>query len=121
MHLCTVKCQHVCTEGRPSDDCSHCVCDNDILYGQVQSVTGAPVVGAWVTLASQPKVVLTRTDAKGLLRLSGICSSSSTLISIGKEKFAPVAVSTWSNTTGLSWVHAVLKSAGESAKKRFHT
>lgn len=108
---CPVKCQHVCMEGRPSDDCSHCVCDNHILYGQVQSVTGAPVVGAWVTLASQPKVVLTRTDAKGLFRLSGICSSSSTLISIGKEKFAPAAVSTWSNTTGLSWVHAVLKSA----------
>lgn len=106
-------------EGRPSDDCSHCVCDNHILYGQVQSVTGAPVVGAWVTLASQPKVVLTRTDAKGLFRLSGICSSSSTLISIGKEKFAPVAVSTWSNTTGLSWIHAVLKSAGESARKWF--
>uniref|UniRef100_A0A3Q3MKV2 Cartilage intermediate layer protein 2 n=1 Tax=Labrus bergylta TaxID=56723 RepID=A0A3Q3MKV2_9LABR len=105
------KCQIVCTEGRPSEDCSRCVCEGHVLHGEVHTVTNVPVVGAWVALANQPKVIRARTDAKGRFRLPGVCSSSSTLISIRKEKFAPITVSTSSNTTGLSWVHAVLKSA----------
>ncbi|XP_051232521.1 cartilage intermediate layer protein 1 [Dicentrarchus labrax] len=108
---CPAKCQRVCTEGRPSEDCSRCVCDSHVLHGEVHSVTGVPVAGAWVALASQPKVIRARTDANGQFRLTGVCSSSSILISIRKEKFAPITVSTSSNTTGLSWVRAVLKSA----------
>lgn len=81
-------------------------------------MTGVPVTGARVALASQPKVVLARTDAKGQFRLTGVCSSSSTLISISKEKFAPVSVASVSNTTGFSWVQAFLKSAGECLKKQ---
>lgn len=108
-----VKCQRVCTEGRPSEDCSRCVCDGHVLHGEVHSLTGVPVAGALVALAREPKVIRARTDAKGQFRLAGVCSSTSTLISIRKEKFAPIAVSTYSNTTGLSWVRAVLKSAGE--------
>lgn len=108
---CPVKCQHVCTEGRPSEDCSRCVCDGHLLHGDVYTVTGVPVVGALVALASQPKVIRARTDAKGQFKLLGICSSSSTLIIIRKEKFAPITVSTSSNTTGLSWIRAALKSA----------
>ncbi|KAE8294338.1 Cartilage intermediate layer protein 1 [Larimichthys crocea] len=84
---------------------------NHVLHGEVHSVTGVPVAGAWVALASQPKVIRARTDAKGQFRLTGVCSSSSTLISIRKEKFALTTVSTSSNTTGFSWVRAVLKSA----------
>lgn len=116
-HLCllfsTAKCQRVCIEGHPSEDCSRCVCEGHVLHGEVQSVTGVPVAGAWVALASQPKVIRARTDAKGQFLLKGVCSSSSTLISIRKEKFSPITVSTFGNTTGLSWVQAVLKSAGE--------
>lgn len=113
VNLSTAKCQHMCPEGRPSEDCSRCVCDSHILHGEVHSVTGVPVAGAQVALASQPKVIRARTDAKGQFRLTGVCSSSSTLISISKEKFAPIAVSSSSNTTGLSWVRTVLKSAGK--------
>ncbi|KAG8003568.1 Cartilage intermediate layer protein 1, partial [Nibea albiflora] len=108
---CPTKCERVCAEGRPSEDCSWCVCDSHVLHGEVHSVTGVPVAGAWVALASQPKVIRARTDAKGQFRLAGVCSSSSTLISIRKEKFALTTVSTSSNTTGFSWVRAVLKSA----------
>ena len=118
--LPTAKCQRVCNEGQPSEDCSRCVCESHVLHGEVHSVTGVPVAGAWVALASQPKVIRARTDAKGRFRLKGICSSSSTLMSIRKEKFAPITVSTFSNTTGLSWVRAVLKSAGEPYKKFIH-
>lgn len=116
-HLCvflpTAKCQRVCSEGHPSEDCSRCLCDGHVLHGEVHSMTGVPVTGAWVALASQPKVIRARTDAKGQFRLTGVCSSISTSISIRKEKFAPITVSTSSNTTGLSWVRAVLKTAGE--------
>lgn len=111
--LPTAKCQHVCPEGHPSEDCSRCVCEGHLLHGEVHSVTGVPVAGALVALASQPKVVRARTDAKGQFRLTGVCSSSSTVISIRKEKFSPIIISSSSNTTGLSWVRAVLKSAGE--------
>lgn len=111
--LTKAKCQYVCTEGHPSEDCSHCVCKGHVLHGDVHSVTGVPVAGAFVSLASHPKVIRARTDAKGHFRLLGICSSSSALITIKKEKFAPVAVSTSSNTTGVSWAQAVLRSAGE--------
>lgn len=104
----------MCTEGRPSEDCSLCVCDNHVLRGEVHTVTGVPVAGALVALAGQPKAIRARTDAKGQFGLKGVCSSSSTLISIRKEKYAPITVPTSSNTTGLSWVQAVLKSAGES-------
>lgn len=107
------KCQLVCTEGRPNEDCSRCVCDGHVLHGEVQSVTGVPVVGASVALAGQPKMIHAQTDAKGQFTLTGVCSSSSTSMYIRKEKFSPVTVSTSSNTTGFSWVRAVLKSAGE--------
>ncbi|XP_034072081.1 cartilage intermediate layer protein 1 isoform X1 [Gymnodraco acuticeps] len=108
---CPAKCQLRCTEGSPSEDCSRCSCDNHILQGEVHSVTGAPVAEALVALASKPTVTLARTDANGQFRVTGICSSSSTLMSIRKDKFAPITVSTSSNTTGLSSVRAVLKSA----------
>ncbi len=111
--LPTAKCQRVCSEGRPSEDCNRCVCDGHVLHGEIHSVTGVPVAGAWVALASQPKMIRARTDAKGQFRLTGVCSSSSTSIFIRKEKFAPITVSISSNTTGLSWVRAVLKTAGE--------
>uniref|UniRef100_A0A665T4J7 Cartilage intermediate layer protein 2 n=1 Tax=Echeneis naucrates TaxID=173247 RepID=A0A665T4J7_ECHNA len=94
----TIKCL---VEGRPSDDCSRCVCDGHVLHGEVHSVTGVPVAGAGVALASQAKVHV-RTDAKGQFRLPGVCSSSPTLIAITKEKFAPITVSTSSNITGLT-------------------
>uniref|UniRef100_A0A667X915 Cartilage intermediate layer protein 2 n=1 Tax=Myripristis murdjan TaxID=586833 RepID=A0A667X915_9TELE len=96
----------VCTEGHPSEDCSRCVCDSHVLVGEVYSVTGVPVAGARVALANRPKIIRARTNVKGQFRLPGICSSSSTLLSIRKEKFAPADVSTSSNTTGLSWVRA---------------
>ena len=111
--LPTARCQLVCTEGRPSEDCSRCVCVGHVLQGEVHTVTGAPVAGVYVALASEPKVVLARTDAKGQFKLEGVCSSSSTLIAIRKEKFVPITVSTFSNTTGLSQVRVVLKSAGK--------
>lgn len=100
-------------EGRPSEDCSICVCDGHELHGDVQSVTGFPIAGASVTLASHPKVIRASTDSKGQFRLTGVCSSSSSLITIRKDKFVPVNVSTASNATGTSWLRAVLRSAGE--------
>ncbi|XP_034439383.1 cartilage intermediate layer protein 1 [Hippoglossus hippoglossus] len=108
---CPARCQLVCTDGRPSEDCSRCVCVGHVLHGEVHSVTGAPVAGVYVALASEPKVVLARTDAKGQFKLEGVCSSSSTSIAIRKEKFVPITVSTFSNATGLSQVRVVLKSA----------
>uniref|UniRef100_A0A8C6T5X9 Cartilage intermediate layer protein 2 n=1 Tax=Neogobius melanostomus TaxID=47308 RepID=A0A8C6T5X9_9GOBI len=88
---------------------SRCVCQGHVLRGEVHSVTGVPVSGAWVALAGQPKVILARTNSKGHFQLPDICSTSSTLLSIRKEKFAPLTVAAASNTTGISWVKAVLK------------
>uniref|UniRef100_A0A8C9SVW7 Cartilage intermediate layer protein 2 n=1 Tax=Scleropages formosus TaxID=113540 RepID=A0A8C9SVW7_SCLFO len=51
-----------------------CVCEGHMLYGEVLSLTGVPVVGARVTLAHKPKLIRTRTDNKGRFRLPGICS-----------------------------------------------
>ncbi|KAM6962610.1 cartilage intermediate layer protein 1 [Aplochiton taeniatus] len=109
--LCPPKCKLVCKEGHPSEDCSRCVCEGHVLRGEVFSVTGVPVAGARVVLANRPKIIRARTDAKGLFRLPGVCSSSQTLLSVRREKFAPVTVSTSSNSTGTSWVRVVLKSA----------
>uniref|UniRef100_A0A3Q2Q1D9 Cartilage intermediate layer protein 2 n=1 Tax=Fundulus heteroclitus TaxID=8078 RepID=A0A3Q2Q1D9_FUNHE len=105
------KCQLKCAEGHPSEDCSVCMCAGHVLFGDIQTVTGVPVAGASVALSSHPKVIHTLTDKKGQFTLSGVCSSSSTLITINKEKFVPVVVSTSSNTTGISWLRAVLRSA----------
>ncbi|XP_061539886.1 cartilage intermediate layer protein 1 [Phycodurus eques] len=108
---CAVKCQRVCAEGRPDDDCGRCVCDGHVLHGDVHSVTGVPVAGALVAFAGRPKVIRARTDAKGHFRLKGICSSNVTSLIVRKDKFAPVTVSSTSKSTGLSWVSAVLRSA----------
>uniref|UniRef100_A0A8C6T463 Cartilage intermediate layer protein 2 n=1 Tax=Neogobius melanostomus TaxID=47308 RepID=A0A8C6T463_9GOBI len=86
------KCQMSCTEGRPNDDCSRCVCQGHVLRGEVHSVTGVPVSGAWVALAGQPKVILARTNSKGHFQLPDICSTSSTLLSIRKEKLIPLTI-----------------------------
>jgi len=109
----TAKCQLVCSEGRPSDDCSRCTCDDHVLRGEVLGVTGVPVANARVALDREPKVIRALTDAKGQFRITGICSLSSTSIAIRKEKFAPITVSAVSNGTGSSWLRAVLRSAGE--------
>ncbi|KAM9762086.1 cartilage intermediate layer protein 1 [Menidia menidia] len=108
---CPVQCQRVCVEGRPSEDCSRCVCEGHVLRGAVRSLTGVPVAGASVALASHPKDVRAHTDQKGEFSLTGVCSSSSTSVTIRKEKFAPITVSTSSNSTGVSWLQAVLRSA----------
>uniref|UniRef100_A0A8C6WKY4 Cartilage intermediate layer protein 2 n=1 Tax=Neogobius melanostomus TaxID=47308 RepID=A0A8C6WKY4_9GOBI len=96
--------------GRPNDDCSRCVCQGHVLRGEVHSVTGVPVSGAWVALAGQPKVILARTNSKGHFQLPDICSTSSTLLSIRKEKFAPLTVAAASNTTGISVLLKITKS-----------
>lgn len=108
------NCKRECPKGRPSEDCSRCVCEGHVLQGEVLSMSGVPVAGARIALASQPKIIHARTDSKGLFRLPGVCSSSPTQLYIHKEKFAPITASTSSNSTGSSWVRAVLKSAGES-------
>uniref|UniRef100_A0A667WY91 Cartilage intermediate layer protein 2 n=1 Tax=Myripristis murdjan TaxID=586833 RepID=A0A667WY91_9TELE len=74
----------------PGTDCSRCVCDSHVLVGEVYSVTGVPVAGARVALANRPKIIRARTNVKGQFRLPGICSSSSTLLSIRKENSSEV-------------------------------
>ncbi|XP_014071776.1 cartilage intermediate layer protein 1 [Salmo salar] len=108
---CPSNCKRECPKGRPSEDCSRCVCEGHVLQGEVLSMSGVPVAGARIALASQPKIIHARTDSKGLFRLPGVCSSSPTQLYIHKEKFAPITASTSSNSTGSSWVRAVLKSA----------
>ncbi|XP_023699974.2 cartilage intermediate layer protein 1 isoform X1 [Paramormyrops kingsleyae] len=108
---CPALCHRVCPEGRPSNDCSRCVCEGHLLLGEVLSLTGAPVAGALVSLADVPKSVHVRTDAKGLFSLRGICSGERTLVTVTKEKFAPVTVPSSSNSTGRSWVRAVVRSS----------
>ncbi|KAL1023044.1 hypothetical protein UPYG_G00035740 [Umbra pygmaea] len=106
---CPPKCKQACPEGIPSDDCSHCVCEGHIIQGEVFSITGVPVTGAMIALASQPKIIRARTDSKGFFRLPGVCSGSSTQLHIRKERFAPVT--TTSNSSRSSWVRVVLTSA----------
>ncbi|XP_011471792.1 cartilage intermediate layer protein 2 [Oryzias latipes] len=108
---CPAKCQLVCEEGHPSEDCSLCVCEDHVLHGDVHSVTGVPVEGARVSLASHSKALHAQTNAKGQFVLAGVCSSTSSSIIIKKEKYVPTIVSTSSNTTGLSRLKAVLRSA----------
>ncbi|KAG5850719.1 hypothetical protein ANANG_G00085430 [Anguilla anguilla] len=108
---CPAVCQRVCSEGRPSDDCSRCVCKGHLLRGEVKGTTGVPVSGARITLDSQPELVLAQTDARGLFTVPGVCSGTPTLVSIQREKFSPVAVTTSSNSTGTSWVRVVMKSS----------
>lgn len=111
--MCVVACQRVCQEGRPSDDCSRCVCEGHQLHGEVLSATGVPVAGARVALASQPNLIRARTNTKGLFKMPGVCSGSKTLLIVSKEKFAPLTVATFNNGSKTSWVHAILKSSGE--------
>lgn len=114
MCACAALCRRVCPEGRPSDDCSRCVCEGHLLFGEVLGITGAPVAGALVSLAGGPKSVHVRTDAKGLFSFRGVCSGERTLVTVAKEKFAPVTVPSSSNSTGRSWVKAVVRSSGGS-------
>ncbi|XP_062412851.1 cartilage intermediate layer protein 1 [Sardina pilchardus] len=108
---CPMACQRVCEEGRPSDDCSRCVCEGHLLHGEVLSATGVPLAGARVALVSQPNLVRARTNSKGLFKMPGVCSGSKTLLVINKEKFAPLTVATFNNGSKTSWVHAILKSS----------
>jgi hypothetical protein len=104
----------VCPEGLPSADCGRCLCEGHVLQGEVYTIAGVPVAGATVALADRPKVALAQSDPAGRFRVPGVCSSSPSLLSVRKERFAAAAVSTSSNATGLSWVRAVLGSTGES-------
>ncbi|XP_036377522.1 cartilage intermediate layer protein 1 [Megalops cyprinoides] len=108
---CPVVCQRVCPEGHPSEDCSHCVCEGHLLQGEVLSLTGVPVSGARISLASQPKLIRAQTDARGLFKLPGFCPSNQTLINIQREKYAPLTIPTHSNSTRTSWVRAVMMSS----------
>ncbi|MBN3309725.1 CILP1 protein, partial [Amia calva] len=104
-------CLRMCSEGRVSDDCSRCVCDGHVLRGEVFSTTGGPITGARVFLSNQPKIIRARTNAKGLFQITGVCSSNETRITIRREKFIPVTLSAFSNSTGMASVRAFLQSA----------
>lgn len=106
-------CQLVCPEGRPNEDCSHCICEGQTLQGEVLSVTGVPVSGANVAVADQPKVIRAQTDDKGLLRIHGMCSGPETQLLISKEKFAPATVPVFRNNSENLWVRAFLRSSGK--------
>ncbi|XP_059922420.1 cartilage intermediate layer protein 1 [Gadus macrocephalus] len=107
---CPDKCLMVCPEGLPSADCGRCLCEGHVLQGEVYTIAGVPVAGATVALADRPEVALAQSDPAGRFRVPGVCSSSPSLLSVRKERFAAAAVSTSSNATGLSWVRAVLGS-----------
>lgn len=114
VYVLAVACQRVCPEGRPSEDCSRCVCEGHLLHGEVLSATGVPVPGARVALADHPQLVRARTNGEGLFKIPGACSGSKTLLLISKEKFAPVSIApTSNNSSKTSWVRVVLKSSGE--------
>ncbi|XP_061093778.1 cartilage intermediate layer protein 1 [Conger conger] len=108
---CPAACQRVCSEGRPSSDCSRCVCEGHVLRGEVKGSTGVPVSGARITLDGQDELVRARTDARGLFTVPGVCSRAPTLVTFQREKFAPVTMPTSSNSTGTSWVQAVMMSS----------
>ncbi|KAJ8387770.1 hypothetical protein AAFF_G00150710 [Aldrovandia affinis] len=109
---CPAACRLACPEGRPNEDCSRCVCEGHELRGQVLDLTGVPVSGARIALESRPELVLARTDARGLFNVPGVCSGKNrTVVTIAREKFAPATVTASSNGTGVSWVHALMKSS----------
>ncbi|KAI1891723.1 hypothetical protein AGOR_G00146700 [Albula goreensis] len=100
--------------GRPAEvqKCGKNPCPGHLLHGEVLDLTGVPVSGAQITLASQPKILRARTDARGLFKVPGVCSGGNqTLVTIRREKFAPISVFATSNSTGISWLRAVLKSS----------
>ncbi|KAK6467453.1 cartilage intermediate layer protein 1-like [Huso huso] len=109
---CTA-CRRVCQEGRVNDDCSSCVCDGHALVGEVRSQQGAPLPEALVSLEEHPRLTLARTDERGAFRIQGVCSSSAarTLFTIQREKYATLTLPAFSNSTGTSWIHAVLQRA----------
>ncbi len=113
----TVSCQRVCPGGRPSKNCSYCICDGQTLHGEVFSVTGVPVPNATVALASQAKVVHAHTDAKGQFKIDGLCTSPQTRVVIRKDKFAPITLPVSNNSTDELWVRAILRSSGKEKKK----
>ncbi|XP_036442862.1 cartilage intermediate layer protein 1 isoform X1 [Colossoma macropomum] len=108
---CPVVCQIVCPEGRPSEDCSHCVCEGQTLQGEVLSVTGVPVSGASVAVSDQPTVIRTHTDTKGLFKIPGVCSGPEARLLINKEKFAPATVPVFNNSSKSLWIRALLRSS----------
>lgn len=111
--LCfAVVCKLNCTVGRPSKDCSYCICQGPTLHGEVLSVTGVPVAGATVALANQTKIIRAQTDAQGHFKIDELCSTLETKVIVSKEKFAPVTVPVFSNTTDTYWVQAILRSSG---------
>ncbi|XP_076880309.1 cartilage intermediate layer protein 1 isoform X1 [Brachyhypopomus gauderio] len=108
---CPVECQRSCPEGRPSEDCSHCVCEGRTLRGDVRSVTGVPVAGASVAEVAQPELIRARTDAEGRFRVPGTCSGPGTHVLISKDKFVPASVPILSNSTEELWVTVLLTSS----------
>nr|XP_015220814.1 PREDICTED: cartilage intermediate layer protein 2 [Lepisosteus oculatus] len=104
-------CQRSCPEGGPSEDCARCVCEDHLLRGRVHTLTGVPVAGARVFLANRTRAVRARTDARGAFKISGVCSTAQTTVTIRREGFAPVTLPALSNGTGASWVDAVLQMA----------
>uniref|UniRef100_A0A8C1AT71 Cartilage intermediate layer protein 2 n=1 Tax=Cyprinus carpio carpio TaxID=630221 RepID=A0A8C1AT71_CYPCA len=108
---CPVACKRVCPGGRPSKDCSYCMCEGQTLYGEVFSITGVPVPNATVALASQAKVVRAHTDAKGQFKIDGLCTTPQTRVVIMKDKFAPVTLPVSNNSTDELWVRAILRSS----------
>lgn len=108
-----VRCQLVCPEGHPNEECSYCICEGQTLRGEILSVTGVPVSGASVAVANQQNVIRAHTDDKGLLKIQGMCSGPETRLLISKEKFAPATVPVFRNNSENLWVRAFLRSSGK--------
>ena len=72
---CDSDCAQVCSEGTLSDDCSHCVCADDVIYGQVLSDVYLPLANVTITPADAPYVTMAVTVDGGLFNISAGCSS----------------------------------------------
>ena len=88
---CGSDCNQTCDEGALSDDCTHCVCVDDVIYGQVLSDESLPLANVTVTPADAPYVTLAVTADGGYFNISTGCSNE--LYQLSRDGYVTTVVS----------------------------
>ena len=76
-YLLTSDCSAVCTEGVLSENCSHCVCNDSVIYGQVLSDEALPLDNVTITPENAPYAPVATSILGGYFNVSDGCDDDS--------------------------------------------
>ncbi|XP_069767658.1 cartilage intermediate layer protein 1-like [Narcine bancroftii] len=105
----TTECDLHCVLGRVNAECTHCMCEEHVLYGSVRLQDGSPASGTFVHLQGDLDTPLTNCDHNGKFRIPGLCPDGTTALQVTKPYYGTAVVTLEKSTSKTSYIDIKLR------------